>query len=252
MRTALVTGGARRIGAAVSAALAADGWFVAIHCNRSVDEADALLAHIRRDGGDGVVIAADLADAAATADLVPRLPKNAPPLRAVINSASLFEFDDLETMTAEALDRHFHVNARAPILLARALHAVVPAAERGCVVNFLDNKIHNPNPDFFSYTVSKLAIAGATGALALALAPTIRVCGIAPGITLVSGDQSQESFEEGHRMNPLGRSSTPEDLVRAVRFVLDSPSMTGEVITLDGGQFLAAPSRDVAFLSGKP
>lgn len=249
MNSVLVTGAGRRIGATLARGLAADGWFVHLHCNRSTDEAAAVLDGIRAAGGDGAVTAADLSDADEAAALIGRLPAAAPPLRALVNSASLFAFDDLAGITADALDRHFHVNTRAPILLARALHAAVPRNAAGCVVNILDNKVWNPNPDFFSYTVSKLAIAGATRALALALAPTVRVCGVAPGITLISGDQSRESFEQGHRMNPLRRSSTPEDILRTVRFLLATPSITGEIVTIDGGQFLAPQPRDVAFLT---
>jgi NAD(P)-dependent dehydrogenase (short-subunit alcohol dehydrogenase family) len=143
------------------------------------------------------------------------------------------------------MHRHWQANVAAPVILARALHA----AGGGCVVNLLDQKLWNPNPDHFSYTLSKAALEAATTMLAMALAPSTRVCGIAPGVTLHSGDMDDAEFERAHRMTPLGRGSTPADVARAVRFLLEAPAVTGTTLLVDGGQHLAAQPRDVMFLA---
>ncbi len=244
----LVTGGGRRIGAAMARALAADGWFVVVHRNRSRDEAEALLREIRADGGEGRTVAADLADPGAAAGLAAEAARGAPPLTALVNNASLFAFDRLGGLTAGALDRHYAVNLRAPLLLTQAFLDILPPDRTGCVVNMLDNKVFAPNPDHLSYTVSKFGLHGATQALALAAAPRARVNAIAPGITLESGGQGAESFEKGRRMSPLGRVSSTGDIARALRFILDTPSLNGQAIAIDGGQNLQRLPRDVAFM----
>ena len=134
-------------------------------------------------------------------------------------------------------------------LLARALHAALPAGGSGCVVNLLDQKLWNPNPDYLSYTLSKAALQSATTLLAMALAPRVRVCGVAPGVTLLSGAMNEAEFAAAHRMTPLQRSSTPDDIARAVRFLIESPAITGTTLLVDGGQHLAAQPRDVLYLA---
>lgn len=242
-RTAIVTGGARRIGAALVRALAADGWQVLIHCFASRAEADALAAEL---GGSKVVVA-DLADPRSASTIIAAL-DGMPPANLLVNNASLFSFDSAEDFTPESWDRHQAVNVRAPALLARAFAAHL-GGRNGLVVNLLDAKLSHPNPDFFSYSVSKFALAGVTELLARAYAPRrIRVCGIAPAVTLVSGDQSAQNFASVHRLNALGRGVTEEDIVAALRFIIDSPALTGQTVTLDAGQrFLGLP-RDVQFL----
>jgi NAD(P)-dependent dehydrogenase (short-subunit alcohol dehydrogenase family) len=240
METAIVTGGAKRIGAAIVRALAADGWHVLIHCNRSIAEADALAAEL----GHASVVRAELADPAA-ADTILGALDGLPPARLLVNNASRFVHDGLADFTPESWAAHLDVNLRAPALLSRAFAA---AAGRGLIVNLLDAKLAAPNPDFFSYTVSKIGLAGLTELCARALAPGIRVCGIAPSVTMVSGPQSRDNFEKVHALNALGRGVDVAEIVAALRFLIATPSITGQTILLDGGQrFLSLP-RDVQFL----
>ena len=239
-RTAIVTGGAKRIGAALVRALAADGWHVLIHYNRSEAEATALAAEV----GNASSVQADLADPAAAGTIIAAL-DGLPPARLLVNNASLFAHDDISDFTPESWAAHMDVNLRAPALLTRAFAA---AAGEGLVVNLLDAKLQGPNPDFFSYTVSKYGLAGVTELAARAFAPGIRVCGIAPSVTMVSGPQSRDNFDKVHGLNALGRGVRVEEIVAALRFLIATPSITGHTITLDGGQrFLALP-RDVQFL----
>jgi NAD(P)-dependent dehydrogenase (short-subunit alcohol dehydrogenase family) len=253
-RSALITGGAKRVGAAMARALAADGWHVAIHYHGSGREAEALLAQIKADGGKGHLLHADLRDADAVAGLIAAGGSNAPPLGCLINNASLFENDSALNMTLNSWQDHQAVNLRAPIFLARDFARDFgtrnPDGENpGVVINLLDNKMFALNPDFFSYTIAKYGLLGATKVLAMELAPRVRVCGIAPGITLPSTNQSEQGFRTAHALNPLGHGSTVEQLVAALRFILAAPALTGEVITIDGGQSLLGLPRDVAFLT---
>jgi NAD(P)-dependent dehydrogenase (short-subunit alcohol dehydrogenase family) len=247
-KSILITGGARRIGAALTRALARDGWHVCIHCNASLTEAEALLAEIIEDGGSGAVVSADLSRPTAAETLIAKVCDIAPPLVALINNASMFEYDTVSSLTQESLDRHHAVNLRAPMLLSKAFSETLGEGRDGSVINMLDNKVFAINPDYLSYTMSKVALHGATQALAMALAPRIRVNAIAPGITLESGGQGEENFERGVRMSPLGRVSSVEDIVRAARFILATPSLNGQVIAIDGGQHLQKLPRDVAFM----
>ena len=239
-RTAIVTGGAKRIGAALVRALAADSWHVLIHYHRSEAEAQALAAEI----GNASLVRADLADPGAADAIIAAL-DGLPSARLLVNNASLFAHDDISDFTAESWAAHMDVNLRAPALLSRAFAA---AAGEGLIVNLLDAKLQGPNPDFFSYTVSKYGLAGVTELSARAFAPGIRVCAIAPSVTMVSGPQSRANFDKVHGLNALGRGVRVEEIVAALRFLIATPSITGHTITLDGGQrFLALP-RDVQFL----
>ncbi len=244
---ALVTGAARRIGAGFARALAADGFRVAIHCNRSRREAEALAAELRAAGHPPpLVIAADLADADAGRTIFAQLPE-AP--RLLVNSASLFEEDWIDCIDPALFERLMAINLRAPMLLTEALAKAHPEGANALVVNILDAKLDAPNPDHFSYTLSKYGLSGATELAARALAARrIRVNAIAPAVTLVSGRQTKAEFEAAHVMNPLHRGVEVEDLVRALRFLAETPSITGQTITVESGQrFLALP-RDVAYL----
>jgi NAD(P)-dependent dehydrogenase (short-subunit alcohol dehydrogenase family) len=242
-RTAIVTGGAKRIGASICRALAADGWHLLIHCNRSIAEAEALADEL----GNSQVVAAELAEPRAVRKIFSAL-DGLPPARLLINNASIFHFDDADDFSTESWDAHQAINLRAPALLAQAFASGIGDGG-GLVVNLLDAKLLQPNPDFFSYTVSKIGLAGLTELLARAYAARgIRVCGIAPSVTLQSGDQTAANFEAMHGFNPLQRGVTVGDIVGALRFIIDTPSLTGQMITLDGGQrFLRLP-RDVQFL----
>lgn len=246
----LVTGAARRIGRVVALELAAQGWNVALHCHHSTAEAEATAGEARSLGAQAEVFGADLADALACEALVPSVLLRCGRLDAVVNNASLFEYDDVAGFTVGAMDRHWRTNTAPAILLTRALHEhLLARGGTGCVVNLLDQKLANPNPDYFSYTLSKAALEAAGVMLAQALAPVLRVCGVSPGVTLLSGPMSQDEFTAAHRLTPLARSSTPEDIARAVRYLLESPAITGTTLLVDGGQHLQAQPRDVLFLA---
>ena len=239
METAIVTGGAKRIGAELVRALAADGWHVLIHYNRSGAEAEALAAET-----GGSTVQADLAEPEA-ADTIMAALDGLPPPRLLVNNASLFAHDDITDFTPENWAAHLDVNLRAPALLSRAFAA---EAGQGLIVNLTDAKLAAPNPDFFSYTVSKMGLAGLTELCARAFAPGIRVNAIAPSVTMVSGPQSRANFDKVHGLNALGRGVDVSEIVGALRFIIATPSLTGHTILLDGGQrFLSLP-RDVQFL----
>jgi NAD(P)-dependent dehydrogenase (short-subunit alcohol dehydrogenase family) len=241
----LVTGGARRIGRAIALELATHGWDVAVHHRDSAADAAETVAALRAAGARAEAFAADLADEAQCRALLPAVQRAFGRVDAVVNNASRFEYDDVASFGYDAMDRAWRANTAPAIVLAQALRA----AGGGAVVNLLDQKLANPNPDYLSYTLSKAALDAATTMLAMALAPTVRVAGVAPGVTLLSGEMSAAEFAASHKMTPLGRSSTPEDVARTVRFVLESPAITGTTIFVDGGQHLLAQPRDVMFLS---
>ncbi len=249
-QTAIVTGGARRIGAALVRALASDGWHVVIHCNRSRDAADALAAEIAAQGGTAAVVAADLADPAA-ADTIIAAADGAPPLGLLVNSASRFAYDRIEDFAVDDFDAHMAINLRAPALLIRAFAAAVPADATALVVNLLDAKLESLNPDYFTYTLSKIGLDGLTELAARAYAPRLRTAGIAPAVTLVSGPQSREDFEAVHALNLLRRGVTVDEIVAALRFIIATPTFNAQTITLDGGQRLLGMARDVAYMVNK-
>ncbi|MFN4088332.1 MAG: SDR family oxidoreductase [Alphaproteobacteria bacterium] len=243
----LVTGGAKRVGRAIAEALSADGWFVCIHYNGSGAAAAALVEDLRRAGGRAVALQADLADVAATEALVERAAAAAGGLDALVNNASLFENDDLASMTADTWERNMAVNLRAPALLSRDFARALPPERRGCIVNLVDQKLWNLNPDFLSYTVAKAGLHALTEMLAMTLAPRIRACGIAPGLLLPSGKMTRETFERVHGRTPLGFGPTVAEIVAAVRLILATPSLTGQTLIIDGGESLQRRLKDVQF-----
>lgn len=243
-RTAIVTGAARRIGRALAEALNADGWHVLVHCNQSLDEAASWTGCDPRYR----VAQADLAYPDASARVMAAC-AGWPAPGLLVNNASRFVLDDLDDFTADAWNAHLDVNLRAPALLTQAFAAAVPDGAPGLVVNLLDAKLAFPNPDYFTYTVSKMGLAGLTELCARRLAGRgIRVNGIAPSVTLVSGPQSRADFEAVHRLNALGRGVAVNEIVAALRYLVATPTVTGEVLTLDGGQRLLGLTRDVQFL----
>ena len=246
----LVTGAARRLGRTIALDLAAHGFDVAVHCRGPIADAADTVAEARELGAQAEAFAADLADEAACRALVPAVLARFGRLRAVVNNASMFEADNAQTFGYAAMTQNLRTNTGPAVLLAEALHRHLEAAgaPQGCVVNLLDQKLWNMNPDHFSYTLSKAALQAATVMLAQALAPRLRVCGVAPGVTLPSGPMTEAEFAEAHRMTPLQRSSTPDDIARAVRFLIESPAITGTTLLVDGGQHLAAQPRDVVHL----
>jgi NAD(P)-dependent dehydrogenase (short-subunit alcohol dehydrogenase family) len=248
-RVVLVTGAAKRIGRHIALTMAQRGWDVAVHFGHSLDDAATLMTEIQALGRRAVALQCDLANEAEVRTLLPRAIEALGSVQCVVNNASLFEQDSALDFVAQTLDKHMQVNLTAPLLLAQALHIATKDDEQACVINLLDQKLYNLNPDFFSYTLSKAALQCATTTLAQALAPRIRVVGIAPGITLVSGDQSESNFQLAHQRTPLGRSSTPDDIANTVCFVADSPAITGTTLLVDGGQHLIPLPRDVMFMS---
>ncbi len=247
-RSALVTGGARRLGRAIVLALAREGWDVAIHYGHSHEEAQATAAQVRALGRKAHVVRHDLADGGDLEPLIESCEAALGPLTCLVNNASRFEADWVGDFTLAGFEAHMRVNAAAPLRLARLLHARLAPGARGVVVNLLDQKLWNPNADFFSYTLSKAALEAATGLLARALAPGLRVVGVAPGLTLAANGQTAEAFAAAHRATPLGHSSTPEDVARAVVFVAGATAITGTTLVVDGGQHLVPTERDVMFL----
>jgi NAD(P)-dependent dehydrogenase (short-subunit alcohol dehydrogenase family) len=244
---ALITGAARRIGHAIALALARDGWNIAVHCHRSRLEADATARELSGLGVTAAVVEGDLSQVDTAAALMAESTRRLGPIRCLVNNASEFAFDDLASLDVDQWDRQMAVNLRAPVWLAREFARRLPQDASGCVINLLDQKVFNLNPDFLSYTLAKVALQGATQTLAMALAPRIRVCAVAPGITLLSGEQSEENFRRAHAEAPLGKSSSEEDVAEAVRFLVRSSSITGETLLVDGGQHLWSRRRDVQF-----
>jgi len=248
-RTVLVTGAARRLGRSIALALAAGGWQVAVHYRHSEQDAIETVAACAQLAGASAHFDADFDDEAAVRALLPRVAAHFGGMDAVVNSASLFEHDTAQTFGFAALEQHLRSNTAAPVLLAQALHAHLESRNAtGAVVNLLDQKLWNPNPDFFSYTLSKAALEAAGTLLAQALAPRVRVVGVAPGLTLTSHMLSPERFAQLHALSPLGRSSTPEDVAATVRFALENGSITGTTLLVDGGQHLMRFERDFSLM----
>ncbi len=243
-KAALVTGGAVRIGAAICRRLAADGYAVAIHCNRSREDADALAAQLRMSGVAAAVVRADLADAAAVAGMVSEARAAVGPLSLLVNNASLFEDDRVAALDAGLWDRHFAVNLRAPCLLASDFAAQVEGSDPS-VVNVIDQRVWKLTPQFFSYTLSKSALWTATRTLAQALAPRIRVNGVGPGPTLANIHDGQEGFSQEASAVPLGHGGTPDEIADAVAWLARARSVTGQMIAVDGGQHLGWRTPDV-------
>ena len=244
---ALITGGGRRIGAAIARALSADGWSLVIHLNQSAADASALAAEITGAGGRCELLQADLSRQDDVEGLIGRCVRDFGPLDCLVNNASHFVNDTIADVTWTSFQAHMAPNLAAPLILSRDFAAAYAGREGGCIINLLDQKLTNLNPDFLSYTLSKIGLSGLTEILAMALAPRIRVCGIAPGLTMIARKQTEASFARAWHDTPLGRSSTPEDIAAAARFILATPSLTGQTITLDGGESLRGRPRDVAF-----
>lgn len=248
----LVTGAARRLGRAIALHLAEHGWDVAVHYRRSRAEADDTVRTLRAAGARAEAFAADLADEAQCEALVPQVLDRLGTLTALVNNASVFEYDGVASLRYAGLERHWRSNTAAPIVLARALHAhrTNPATPPGdaCVVNVLDEKLFNPNPDHLSYTLSKAALHAATPLLARALAPALRVCGVAPGLTLESELIDAERLAALKAQGLLPRGVAATDVAHAVRFVLENRALTGSTLLVDAGSHLVPRARDFAFM----
>ena len=274
--TALVTGAGKRLGREIALGLAKAGWLVAVHYRSSKAEAlqtaaDCLallaqhqaahpsaagLAHVHQ--AQDLIFNADLADEAATRQLLPQVVSKLGPVDAVVNSAALFEHDDVQTFSYALMAQHWASNTGAAIVLAQALHqhcldrtaqaGLQGTAAKAVVINMLDQKLWNPNPDFLSYTLSKAALEAANTLLAQALAPHVRVVGVAPGLTLTSHMLSDEQFQALHKLSPLGQSSSVEDVVSTVVFAMHNRAITGTTLLVDGGQHLMKFERDFSLM----
>ena len=247
-KSAIVTGAAKRIGAGIAKALGNEGWFVYLHYNSSSEEAKQVLHEIKSSGGNGQLINMDLNNPDCGEQIINQIDRAAPPVELLINNAARFEYDNISNINSVSLDQHFFANVRGPILLSKSFFELVTKGQQGCVINILDNKIFALNPDYLSYTISKAALHCATETFAMAMAPHVRVNGIAPGITLESGGQGESSFQKGQKMSPIGKVSSIEDIIKALFFIINTTSLNGHIITIDGGQRLQKLDRDVAFL----
>jgi len=242
-RTALITGAGRRIGATIAFALSRAGYAVVLHANQSRAEAEKLAGEIMRVGGRASVVLADLADGEAVAKLVPAAAAFGP-LTLLVNNASLFDEDEIAGLERARFERTFAVNLTAPVLLAQAFAAQAPESADASIVNIVDQRVFKPTPRFFSYGLSKSALANATVTLAQSLAPAVRVNAVAPGPTLPSPRQSAAQFAVQAAAVPLKRGPTPEDIAAAVLYLAQAKSVTGSVIAVDGGQHLAWRTAD--------
>jgi NAD(P)-dependent dehydrogenase (short-subunit alcohol dehydrogenase family) len=238
LKVALVTGAAKRIGKSIALRLAENGWNVAIHYHSSAAKAEAVAAEVRLRGGKAMTIEADLSKEHEVEAVIPKVAEQLGPVTLLVNNASVFEMDKAETATRASWDKHIETNLRAPFVLSQAFARQFTADTGGNIINLLDQRVWKLTPYFVSYTIAKMGLWTLTRTLALSYAPRIRVNGIGPGPTLPSPRQTQEQFAQQSASMPLGHGATPREIARAVLFILDSPSMTGQMIALDGGEHL--------------
>ena len=248
-KTALITGAAKRLGKHIALEMARQGWNIVVHYGQSASAAEETANEIRQLGVTAITLQCDLADETAVRKLLPQAMEQIGAISCVVNSASLFSYDDATSFTQKNLDAHMQSNLAAPILLAQALHAATPEGASSVVINLLDQKLFNLNPDFLSYTLSKAGLHTATSVLAQALAPKVRVVGLAPGLTMVSGDQTEQGFAKAHTQTPLGKSSSPDDIAQAVCYLAQAQAITGSTLLVDGGQHLIPLQRDLMFVA---
>ena len=256
-KAVLVTGAAKRLGREIALQFARQGWDVAVHYGRSEQDAKETVREIEMMGVKAQAFQTDLADEAVVKRLFTAVTQQFTNLHCLINSASIFEYDRANSntpLTAKSLQEHMQVNLTAPILLSQLMFEYqknnsnkVGAENLPSVIQLLDQKLINLNPDYLSYTLSKAALATSVEVLALDFAPHLRVIGLAPGISLPSGDQTNDGFAKAHQMTPLGKSSTPEDVAKAAVFLAQANAITGTTLYVDGGQHLLPSSRDVMF-----
>lgn len=245
---ALVTGAGKRLGRAIALRLADAGCDIAVHYNTSSSDAREVAAQVVEKGRRAFTVSFDQSDPAAIAAGLAQVSAGlgrAPDV--LVNCASIIEWDAIDTVTPESLERHYRTNLVGPVMLTRGVAAAAAADTRGLIINITDFKLAIPNPDHLAYTLSKYALDGFTHLMARALAPRFRVCAIAPGHTLPGPGETQDHFEALHGQTPLARGPRPEDIAEAAAFLLASPAITGQTLIVDGGVFMGPALRDVAF-----
>ena len=256
-KAVLVTGAAKRLGREIALQFARQGWDVAVHYGRSERDAKEAVREIEMMGVQSQAFQADLADELAIKKLFTAVSQQFTNLHCLVNSASIFEYDRANSnspLSPQSLQNHIQVNLTAPILLSQLMFDLQKSKANkntsDClpsIIQLLDQKLINLNPDYLSYTLSKSALATSVEVLALDFAPYLRVVGLAPGISLPSGEQTNEGFAKAHQMTPLGKSSTPDDVAKAAVFLAQANAITGTTLYVDGGQHLLPSSRDVMF-----
>lgn len=237
-KSVLITGAAQRIGRTIALKLAADGWAIGIHYNSSEQKANELVAEIKENGGRAETVSANLLEEKSLANLILNTKSKLGGLNCLINNAAIFEKDSLLDSTQETWDRHFQINLRAPFVLIENFARELPETELGNIINVIDQRVWNLSPGFMSYTLSKSALWTLTQTAASTLAPRIRVNAIGPGPTLPSIYQTQQQFDQQCQSVPLKHGAKPEEIAKTVQFILDVPSITGQMIAVDGGQHL--------------
>jgi NAD(P)-dependent dehydrogenase (short-subunit alcohol dehydrogenase family) len=250
-KVVLITGAAKRIGQTIALEMARAGWDVAIHYGKSEAQAQQTVSQIHAMGRKAIAIQADLSNESEVEQIIPSCIEKLGMPNCIVNNASLFEYDDPSSVTYQNLIKNAQINLAAPAVLSKILFENLQkkSLTQAVIIHLLDQKLHNLNPDYFSYTLSKSALESAVKMQAMFFAPKLRVMGIAPGITLTSGDQTHQGFEEAHQKVLLGRSSTPEDIAQAVLYINQAHSLTGSILFVDGGQHLQSSARDVMFLT---
>jgi NAD(P)-dependent dehydrogenase (short-subunit alcohol dehydrogenase family) len=244
MSVALVTGAARRLGRAIALELASAGYDVAVHFNSSKADAEATAAEIRKRGRKAALVEGDLSNESQVDTIVPKAARELGALTVLVNNASVFKDDRIDTMTRASWDMHIETNLRAPLVLAQAFAKQLPSGAEGVIVNLLDQAVWKLTPQFLSYTVSKTGLWTLTRTLAQALGPRIRVNGVGPGPTLKAAQQSEANFAKQVDATLLKRAPTPEDIAGAVRYLVSAKAVTGQMIAVDSGEHLVFGSGD--------
>ncbi|HQT82295.1 MAG: short chain dehydrogenase [Ferrovum sp. 37-45-19] len=246
---ALITGAGKRIGKAIALTLANHGWDIAIHYNQSKNEASSVQSLIQNMGRRAITLSCDLGDMAQVTTLCQEVKTHLGHPMLLVNNASLFEYDNPDHIDMALFDWHMAINVKAALILSESFfHLQKEINRQGLIVNLLDQKLINPNPDYFSYTLSKAALSAAIPLMAQHYAPHVRVMGIAPGIILPSGPQLTSHFEQIQQLNPLQKAATPEDIAKTVLYLTEVNSLTGSTIFVDAGQHLVTSTRDVMFI----